>query len=132
MKKMILLITVALLSWGCEQSSIGEGVTWLGVSFDYNTESYVHDPEYNFSLVFENNRITRVIQPRIDFGFTVVSIEIISDTEMDIVWKLTETKTVHTNYMYNEMKQLIIDKFNYTIASIPFPDNLVEGVFVLE
>jgi len=130
MKKMCFLIMTFYALSGCNSSSNEEQEIWQGVFFDYDIQSYVHDPEYNFSLVFENNEVVKVIQPSIDLGYVVESIEIISETEMDIAWKIPDNRIVRTQYRYDDEGKLLLDPFAYTVAAVPFPSNLVEGVFV--
>tara|TARA_R110000868_G_scaffold17779_3_gene77620 strand:- start:472 stop:639 length:168 start_codon:yes stop_codon:yes gene_type:complete len=52
---------------------------------------------------------------------------------MDITWDINnETRIFRTGYSYNNQNELIIDKFTYTVAAIPFPNNLTSAKFIKE
>jgi hypothetical protein len=114
-------------------------ITWKEVSYNETTEKYMHNPKYDYTLIFEEGIVIKVIPPTMGFVRKILSIKIVNDSEMDIEWtpnswdiENISSDTVRSNYEYNDKEQLIISKFRYTIATIPFPNNLTQAIFIIE
>ncbi|MEW4923277.1 hypothetical protein [Algibacter sp. 2305UL17-15] len=130
------MLLVPLLLLNCNKSDEPKPdnkVIWKGVFFDGMTNTNVHDPRYNYTLIIDNSNDVVVISPTELTEEKIIAIEILSDTEMDITWELkNETQIVRTGYSYNNENELVINLFLYTVATIPFPNNLSSGTFIKE
>ncbi|MDY7393650.1 hypothetical protein UMM65_00205 [Aureibaculum sp. 2210JD6-5] len=136
MKTLILSLFIFTLLLNCSNAdnlNSDDKEIWKGVFYDNTAKANVHDPQYNYTLMINSLNKVDVILPYEDVEEKVISIEILNDSEMDISWKLkNETKIVRSMYHYNNQNELIIDKFIYTAATIPFPSNLVTATFIKE
>lgn len=136
MKLLILTCITAtlLLFLSCNKSdnlNLDDKEIWKGVFYDGMSNTDVHDPQYNYILIIDDLNNIQVVSPSERPEEKVISIEILNESEMDLKWNINnETQIVRTNYSYNDQNELIIDKFTYTEAAIPFPNNLTSGKFI--
>ncbi|MFD1616026.1 hypothetical protein [Gelatiniphilus marinus] len=136
MKKLILMLAASVFLLGCSDKDIENQEstgTWKGVFFDHISNIDIHDPQFNYTLIIDSLNNVNVILPSEGVEEKVISIEILNDSEMDITWVVNnKTRVVSTGYSYNNQNELVIDKFNYTVATIPFPNNLTSAKFIKE
>ncbi len=136
MKALILTLFISTLLVSCNKDDNlkpDDKEIWKGVFYDSISKTNVYNPQYNYTLIIDSLKKVDVILPSVDVEEKVISIEILNDSEMDITWKLkNETKVIRSVYHYNNQNELVIDKFTYTVANIPFPNNLTFAKFIKE
>ena len=134
MKNLILTLIISILLVNCSKSDDSKFIdktVWKGVFYDGISNTDVHDPQYNYTLIINSLNNVEVISPTEGVEDKIISIEILNDSEIDMIWKLQNgTRKIRSTYHYNNQNELIIDRFTYTVATIPFPNNLASAKFI--
>ena len=134
MKTLVLTLFISALLLNCSKEDNlkpDNKEMWKGVFFDGMSNTDVHDPQYNYTLIIDDLSNIEIITPTEGFEERITTIEILNGLEMDVTWNINnETRIVRTGYNYNNQNELIIDKFTYTEAAIPFPNNLTSAKFI--
>lgn len=135
MKNLILILIVPVFLISCSDKNNNDyeesTITWKDVFFDGMSNADVHDPKYNYTLIIDPLNNVEIITPTEGLEEKIIAIEILKEFEMDVTWDVNnETRIVRTGYSYNNQNELIIDKFTYTLAQVPFPNNLTSAKFI--
>lgn len=136
MKSIILSLFVIILLSNCSENDNLENNTteiWKGVYYNAISEEYEHDPQYNYTLLIDDLNNVKITLPTEVVDNKILAIEILDNSKMEITWEVnSQTHIVLTDYSYNQQNELVISKFTYTDAHIPFPNNLSSGKFIRE
>ncbi|MCK0157663.1 hypothetical protein MWU65_10760 [Cellulophaga sp. F20128] len=132
-KMKFVLLILCFTSLGCSNDDSNNEVVWNGVFFDRQLNADIHDPKVNYVLVIDSSNNFEVISPSEGLEEKIVAIEIINTNEMNLTWQIgNETSVIKVNFSFQNENELIIDKFIYTLAQTPFPNNLISGKFIKE
>jgi hypothetical protein len=134
MNKIIVFLSFITLISSCskvdDSNLVTDGV-WNGVFFDGLLNVDTHDPSVNYVLIIDDKNNLKVIPPTNGVEEKIISIEMINDSELNLIWQIgNETQKIKSGFSFQNENELIIEKFIYTVAQVPFPNNLLSGKFV--
>ena len=108
-------------------------IVWNGVFFDTELNTYSHDPRFNYVLIVDGSNNFEVYPPSQGVEEKITKIEMLNEKEMSLTWQIgKDSRVVKTTFNFQNENELIIDRFIYTLAAVPFPSNLTQGKFIRE
>lgn len=114
-------------------STIENSIVWNGVFFDTELNTDSHDPRFNYVLIVDGSNNFEVYPPSQGVEEKITKIEMLNEKEMSLTWQIgTDSRVVKTTFNFQNENELIIDRFIYTLAAVPFPSNLTQGKFIRE
>ena len=132
----VLPVLIALTACSNDEkdgSTIENSIVWNGVFFDTELNTDSHDPRFNYVLIVDGSNNLEVYPPAQGVEEKITKIEMLNEKEMSLTWQIgTDSRVVKTTFNFQNENELIIDRFIYTLAAVPFPSNLTQGKFIRE